>query len=543
MHTDAYYIANYLQKMNLCPKVLTEEGTFRFLSLYAKNRDEWVVTDAACIVSGVTCVTLYDTLGKESIDYILEQTYMKTIVLQGDKLKNIVDLKKEGKLRQLTHAIYYDEVKQTEIEGAQSAGLTVIPYVQALEEGKAMGAQEFDLVTPETMYTFSYTSGTTGMPKGVMLSHRNFVSNVGAMAGYDGEFELRNDDVYLSYLPLAHVFERCLMLCAMAYQMEYGFFQGDVLKLRDDLAELKPTIFVSVPRLYNRFYDVMQTKINELTGMKRRITDWGIQKKLYNLENYAKVTHTFYDTLVFNKFKAILGGRVRFMLTGSAPISKEVLSFLKIAFCCPINEGYGQTECGAPAAITFSRDPTVGHVGGPYRTLDIKLVDVPDMNYTSEDKDEAGNPMPRGEVCYKGWNTFRGYFRNPEGTKDAIDSEGWVHTGDVGMFLPSGALKIIDRKKNIFKLSQGEYIAPDKIEGKLAQSLFIAQIFVYGDSLQHFVVAVVVPEKPAIEKWAAENGVAGTFAELCKNEKVNKFYLDEMKAKAKEAGVSVRLLT
>lgn len=243
-------------------------------------------------------------------------------------------------------------------------------------------------MTGDTFYTFSYTSGTTGMPKGVMLTHRNFASNVGGMHKFDGEFEIKDDDVYISYLPLAHVFERCLLLCAMGYAMQYGFFQGDVMKLRDDLAELKPTVMVSVPRLYNRFYDVMQQKIKETTGMKRKVIDWGVQKKLYNLENYGYTTNTFYDKVVFNKFKAILGGRVRAMITGSAPISKEVLDFLKIAFCTQIHEGYGQTECGAPAAITWGKDPTSGHVGGPFPTLEIKLVDVPDMNYTSEDKDE-----------------------------------------------------------------------------------------------------------------------------------------------------------
>jgi long-chain acyl-CoA synthetase len=226
------------------------------------------------------------------------------------------------------------------------------------------------------------------------------------------------------------------------------------------------------------------------------------------------------------------------MITGSAPISKEVLDFLKIAFCCQIHEGYGQTECGAPAAITWTKDPTSGHVGPPFPNLEIKLVDVPDMNYTSEDKDEQGVPHPRGEVVYRGYNTFKGYFRQPEQTRECLDERGWVHTGDIGVFLPYGVLKIIDRKKNIFKLSQGEYIAPDKIEQKLQQSIYITQIFVYGDSLQHYVVAVVVPDKPLVEKWAAENGVAGTFEDILANEKTNKFFLDEMKARAKEASVS-----
>ena len=272
--------------------------------------------------------------------------------------------------------------------------------------------------------------------------------------------------------------------------------------------------------------------------MKRSLVNWGVEKKLNLLQTKAQTTHAVYDRLVFNKFKDVLGGRVRVMITGSAPISKEVLEFLKIAFCCQILEGYGQTECGAPASITWTKDPTSGHVGGPYKCLDIKLVDVPDMNYTSEDKDEHGRPAPRGEVCYKGYNNFKGYFRQPEQTKDCIDEEGWIHTGDIGIFLTNGALKIIDRKKNIFKLAQGEYIAPDKIEQKLGQSTYIAQIFVYGDSLQANVVAIVVPEKAIIEKWAKENNIEfSSFEDLCKNEKVSAFLLNDIKTNGKAGGL------
>jgi len=181
-----------------------------------------------------------------------------------------------------------------------------------------------------------------------------------------------------------------------------------------------------------------------------------------------------YDSLVFNKFRAVLGGRVRQMITGSAPISKDVLNFLKIAFCCQINEGYGQTECAAPATLTWTNDPTCGHVGGPYPSCEVKLVDVADMGYTSEDKDDNGQSMPRGEICYRGPNCFKGYFELPEQTAEALDSEGFVHTGDVGVILPNGSVKIVDRKKNIFKLSQGEYIVPDKLENKFAQHPHVA---------------------------------------------------------------------
>lgn len=189
---------------------------------------------------------------------------------------------------------------------------------------------------------------------------------------------------------------------------------------------------VSVPRLYNRFYDVIKQKLAEAPYHKRIIADWAISKKLSNLERYGQVTHALYDKVVFGKFRETLGGRVRVMLTGSAPISKEVLNFLKVCFCVQIHEGYGQTESAAPASITWTKDPTCGHVGAPYPACDFKLVDIPDMNYTSEDKDEHGNPMPRGEICYKGYNCFKGYFNQKKQTEEAIDKDGWVHTGDVG---------------------------------------------------------------------------------------------------------------
>lgn len=244
---------------------------------------------------------------------------------------------------------------------------------------------------------------------------------------------------------------------------QIGYFAGDVQKLKEDIALLRPTIFISVPRLYNRFYDAIKKKIDDLEGMKAKIANWGLDAKMARLAETGDPTHPVYDKLVFNKFKEAFGGRVKFLLTGSAPISKDVVNFLKVVFCCPMYEGYGQTESCAASTLTYSIDSEAGHVGGPVPYAEMKLVDIPAMNYlTTDTKDEK--PYPRGEICFKGSNNFVGYFKNPEKTAEALDENGWLHTGDIGALLPNGALKIIDRKKNIFKLAQGEYIAPDKLE-------------------------------------------------------------------------------
>lgn len=175
-------MGNYLMANDLVPVRDTEEGKIRFLSLYSKNREEWVVTDFACILTGVCVVTLYDTLGKDSLEYILDQTYIKTLVLSADKVKNITELKKEGKIPLVTHIIYFDELKPADVEAAKALGLTVVTYAEALRQGREVSPKPvFDKVKPDTFYTFSYTSGTTGMPKGVMLTHQNFVANVGGM--------------------------------------------------------------------------------------------------------------------------------------------------------------------------------------------------------------------------------------------------------------------------------------------------------------------------------------------------------------------------
>lgn len=488
----------------LYANVVEEDETHRMMGIYARNSPEWIITDLACANSNITSVTLYDTLGPESTEYIINQCELKTICLTHDKIKVLLKQKKDEKLPTLQNFILLDDVSEEEVKACEECEIKVFTFHDLIKEGEDLKVK---LMNPhrDSIYTICYTSGTTGDPKGVKLSHINLICPGSALLKV--KVELLQTDVHLSYLPLAHVMERVVCVTLTGKGAKIGFFQGDVMKLKEDLAVLKPTIFVSVPRLFNRFYDGMMAKINDQTGFKKTIANWAISKKLSNLEKTGNPVYKMYDKLVFNKFKDAVGGRVRFMVTGSAPISKDVINFLKIAFCCPIYEGYGQTETAGGSCLTFSEDGEAGHVGGVLPQHELKLVDVPEMDYRSTDVDDKGNPLPRGEICFKGHSNFLGYFKLPDKTAETIDEHGWIHTGDIGAILPNGALKIIDRKKNIFKLAQGEYIAPEKLENTYSKIDIVKQIFIYGDSLQSVIVAVVVPEESEVLKIAKEKSL------------------------------------
>ena len=265
---------------------------------------------------------------------------------------------------------------------------------------------------------------------------------------------------------------------------------------------LKPDFFPSVPRLYNKIYSALKGTFDSATGCKRWLIDRALATKRANLNATGATTHCCWDALVFKKAKSILGGRVRNMVSASAPIDKDVLDFLKICFCCPITEAYGLTESSGAATITAVEDRLAGHVGGPVEAVKIRLKDLPEMRYLSTD-----SPYPRGEICMSGPCIFHGYYKRPDKTDECHDQEGWFQTGDVGLVYPNGSIKIIDRSKHIFKLSQGEYIAPEKIEQVMTLSTMIAQCFVYGDSLKNSTVCIVVPEEAWVMKWAQERGL------------------------------------
>jgi len=307
-----------------------------------------------------------------------------------------------------------------------------------------------------------------------------------------------------------------------------GYWRGDIKGLVDDIGALRPTLFCGVPRVFDRIYNGVIAKVDGGSGLKKALFHWGYKRKLHALDAghaYDKAA-PFFDKLVFSKIKERLGGRVRLLVSGGAPLARHVEDFLRVTMCCRVVQGYGLTET---CAASFIAVPDVaehaGTVGPPQPVLSMRLEAVPEMNY-----DPMAVP-PRGEVCVKGPAVFTGYYKADDKTTEVLESDGWFHTGDIGELTPTGALRIIDRKKNIFKLSQGEYIAVEKVEGIYSRETAVEQIFVYGNSFESSLVAVVVPNVEAIRSWSSAGAAA---AELCADPAVKAKMLEVMTATAKE---------
>lgn len=370
----------------------------------------------------------------------------------------------------------------------------------------------------------------------MIVTHRNIISTIGGVKRYD--VKMYEDDVHYSYLPLAHVFERLFYLTFIYSGGRIGYFNGDIRKIKDDLAALKPTIFCSVPRLLNKFYERMQSTISDQSFIKKAFVNWATWAKQSRLDKSGNFKHWVYDKAVFGQFREVLGGRVRMIVTGSAPIAKETIKFLKVAFSCELYEAYGQTETGGASFATDPYDPVLGHVGGPGPHNEFKLVDCADMGYKSTDEVD-GKPQPRGELCVRGPSVFPGYFKMEDKTKDTIDEDGWVHSGDIAAVLENGAIRIIDRKKNLFKLSQGEYIAVEKIESAYNAMDIIDQLMIYGDSLQHYLVAIIVPDQNEVKKWAKNAEVDSTKVEdIIQKDEFHDYVKKKMKEIKDEEGLN-----
>ncbi|NXM55633.1 ACSL5 ligase, partial [Illadopsis cleaveri] len=500
----------------------------QFIGIFAQNRPEWIISEYACYTYSMVAVPLYDTLGPEAIVYIVNKADISVVICDTPAKAEVLLKNCEDKKTPCLKIIVLMDLFDKELKDrGDKVGIEILSLQEVEELGKN-NIREPVPPKPEDLSVVCFTSGTTGNPKGAMLTHQNVVSNAAAfLRCTENTVECTSADVAISYLPLAHMFERVVQAVVYSCGAKVGFFQGDIKLLTDDMKTLKPTLFPVVPRLLNRVYDKIQSGAN--TPVKRFLLNFAVFMKTAEIKQGIIRNDSIWDKLVFKKVQESMGGRVRIMVTGAAPISPSVLTFLRAALGCQVFEAYGQTECSAGSTFTMPGDCTTGHVGAPLACNIIKLDDVEEMSYFASNNE--------GEVCIKGPNVFKGYLKDPEKTAEAIDKDGWLHTGDIGKWLPNGTLKIIDRKKNIFKLAQGEYIAPEKIENVYIRSAAVAQVFVHGESLRSFLIGIVVPDAEMLPEFAAKLGVKGSFEELCKNPAVKKAILEDMIRLGREAGL------
>uniref|UniRef100_A0A8C6ZRJ6 Arachidonate--CoA ligase n=1 Tax=Nothoprocta perdicaria TaxID=30464 RepID=A0A8C6ZRJ6_NOTPE len=469
----------------------------QYVGIFAQNRPEWVIIEQGCYTYSLVVVPLYDTLGSEAITYIVNKADLSLVFCdKPDKAKLLLTSVEKGETPVLNTIVIME------------------PFgIDLVERGKKCGVE-----------VFSMGQIVVRNPKGAMITHQNIVSNTSAFVkATEKVFIPSTDDTLISFLPLAHMFERIVEVGINLFYRTpeiYFFLQNALLLGPSD------THYSFLP-LAHMFERLIFGQAN--TSLKRWMLDFASKRKEAELRSGIIRNNSFWDKFIFRKIQASLGGKVRLMVTGAAPVSASVLTFLRTALGCQFYEGYGQTECTAGCSLSLPGDWTAGHVGAPMPCNIIKLVDVEEMNYLAA--------KGEGEVCVKGPNVFCGYLKDPEKTAEAIDKDGWLHTGDIGKWLPNGTLKIIDRKKHIFKLAQGEYIAPEKIENVYLRSEPLAQVFVHGESLQAFLIAIVVPDPETLSIWAKKRGFEGSYEELCKNKDLKKLILEDMVRIGKESGL------
>lgn len=388
----------------------------------------------------------------------------------------------------------------------------------------------------EDPITINYTSGTTGNPKGVLLTHHNAVA--GASSCLMGNLYTTENDVGLSYLPLAHIFARVAENQCLWSGAAIGFFHGNMLEILDDIKALRPTSFISVPRLFNKIANALKEATLEAPGIKGALSRRAVSVKMAQLKAGQSPLHGFYDRVWANKVKAALGfDRCRSFVSGSAPISPEILLFLRTIFGDNFIEGYGLTETYAIALSQLQGDPTAGNCGPASPVVELRLRDVPEMGYTANDAQG-----PRGELLVRGHTVFKEYYRDSAKTDEAMEN-GWFRTGDICSVDKMGRFAIIDRVKNLLKLAQGEYVSPEKIENVyLASMPMFTQGLVHGDGFQTYLVSLFGVDRDHFSKFAGK--VLGknmnpedttAVLEACADKKVRLAVLREMDKVAKTA--------
>jgi long-chain acyl-CoA synthetase len=463
------------------------------VALISENRPEWVVSDIAIHKLGAVDVPIYPTLTAKQIEFIFNDAEVKYAIVsnsfQFNKVKKIFN-----EVKSLKKVIVISE-KGVELEK------DVLSYTHVCQMGADINKKQPDFknkikpkINPSNLLTIIYTSGTTGNPKGVMLTHSNLVSNIKSASQV---ITLSDTDVLLSFLPLCHSFERMAGYYTAFASGSTIAYAESVESVRDNLAEVKPTIMTSVPRLFERIYNRVHRQVEEGPPMKRKIFNWALAtgrkyvfaKKHGFVSPALTIKHRLADKLVFHKLKTATGGRIRFFVSGGAALGREYGEFFE-AVGLQIIEGYGLTESSPVITANRLDDYKFGSVGKPIPGVEVKI---------AED----------GEILARGPNIMKGYWNNKHATEESIDNDKWLHTGDIGVFDAEGFLIITDRKKHMFVSSGGKNIYPQPIEGLFLQSKYIDQFVLIGDR-RMFLSALIVPDFDAVKEYADRNKISYT---------------------------------
>ena len=477
------------------------------IAIISENRPEWSLTDLAILSLRAVNVPIYTTQAVEQIRYILEDSGAKMLFISGKKLFKHAQNAVES-VETIEKLVFFDEDSLPEND---NRAIKLSDIERRGEEADKIDSQAFenflDKIDKDDLATIIYTSGTTGEPKGVMLTHENFTSNVVAISK---GLPIKNTDRSLAVLPLSHIFERTVfyVLCANGVAIHYcaAFDQ-----LASHLAEVKPTIMTAVPRLFEQVYHKIVKKGKAAGGWKTSLFNWALevgQEYWEAKDSQTRVSpmlagkHAIASRLVFSKWREGVGGALRFFVSGGAPLSKK-LSYAFWAAGIPILQGYGMTEACVTSA-NRPEDNKVGSIGTPFEGIEMKI-------------------GAQDEILIRGKNVMRSYYNKPEETANALDEEGFYHTGDVGYKDEGGHFYVTDRIKDLFKLSNGKYVAPLQVESLLKQSPLVSQAVVVGSGRKQ-VGALIVPDWDALKQTLEEEGFSakGSREELCENQYVVK---------------------